>query len=224
MKLIWLAAAVLAALWVIAPVSIDVIYNPGAEPRITPEATREVEQGWPATAPRILTVGSLNAAKNHRLLIEAFALLRRSRSAQLMILGQGDLRGELEALVAARGLAGDVVFPGFFTNPWPFYASAQVFALSSDYEGYPLVLIEAMRSGLSVVSTDCESGPREILDGGTYGRLVPCGDPAALAQAMADALDRPTDAAILRDRAQALSGQDTSDRYLALMTGRSKVI
>jgi glycosyltransferase involved in cell wall biosynthesis len=136
-----------------------------------------------------------------------------------MILGEGALRRELEILAGELGVGGQVLLPGFAADPWPYYASADLFALSSDYEGYPLVLIEALRSGLPVVSTDCESGPREILDGGRYGTLVPVGDEQGLAEALWGGLAGRHDAAALRARAEALSGQSTSDRYLELMLG-----
>jgi glycosyltransferase involved in cell wall biosynthesis len=214
------AARDLAALSGIPLASIDVIYNPIAAPRVEPEAVRAVEESWPAGASRILTVGSLTAAKNHQLLIEAFARLCERRPATLVILGDGPLREASAAQALAAGVADQVRMPGFVGDPAAHYATADLFVLSSDYEGYPLVLVEAMHSGLGIVSTDCESGPREILDNGAYGRLVPCRDPAALAQAMADALDRPVNPVALQQRAEALSGQDTSDRYLRLMTGR----
>ncbi len=213
------AARDLATLSGIDRGSIDVIYNPIAIPTAEPEAISAVAEGWPVGAARILTVGSLNAAKNHRLLIDAFARLCEQRPATLIILGDGPLRGALMAHTLAAGLADKVQMPGFVVNPAPFYATADLFVLSSDFEGYGNVLVEAMHSGLSVVSTDCESGPREILDGASYGRLTPCGDPMALAAAMADALDHPADPSALRDRAETVSGQDTSDRYLHLMTG-----
>ncbi|WP_242097940.1 glycosyltransferase [Sphingomonas sp. CROZ-RG-20F-R02-07] len=215
------AADDLAAVGGLARDGITVIYNPVDRPSAEVRdsaAAQAAAAAWGNATARIITVGGLKAAKNQPLLIEAFAILRRSRPARLVILGEGELRGKLEALVAARGLTGDVVLPGFFTDPWPFYDTAQVFALSSDYEGYGNVLIEAMRAGLSIASTDCPSGPREILDGGTFGRLVPCDDPAALALALAEMLDHPAHPAIMRARAEALSGQDTSDRYLELMT------
>jgi glycosyltransferase involved in cell wall biosynthesis len=215
------AADDLAAVGGLAPDGITVIYNPVDRPAAAgwdAVATQAARAAWGDAEARIITVGKLKAQKNQALLIEAFALLRRTRQARLVILGEGELRGELEALVAARGLVGDVVLPGFFTDPWPFYDSARVFALSSDYEGYGNVLIEAMRAELSVVSTDCPSGPREILEGGTFGKLVPCGDPTALARALADALDRPADPAAMQARAEALSGQHASDHYLGLMT------
>jgi glycosyltransferase involved in cell wall biosynthesis len=136
-----------------------------------------------------------------------------------MLLGEGQLRPELEALAQAEGVSDQVLLPGFTTEPWPFYASADLFALSSNTEGYPLVLIEAMRAGLTIVSTNCESGPDEILAGGRYGYLVPVGDQAALSAALAHGLLNPIDPEALRARAEALSGQSTSDRYLELMLG-----
>jgi glycosyltransferase involved in cell wall biosynthesis len=212
------AARDLAGLSGIALASIDVIYNPIAVPHVEPAAVQAAEESWPAGAARILTVGSLTAAKNHHLLIDAFARLCERRPATLVILGDGPLRETSATQALAVGVADKVQMPGFVVNPAAHYTTADLFVLSSDYEGYPLVLVEAMRSGLSIVSTDCESGPREILDGGTFGRLVPCGDPVLLAEAMVDALDYPADSALLQERAEALSGQDTSDRYLRLMT------
>ncbi|MDB5672990.1 MAG: hypothetical protein JWO25_3949 [Alphaproteobacteria bacterium] len=199
--------------------SIDVVYNPVGAPPETSQAGPDVDALWGSGGPRILTVGSLKDQKNHKLLIRAFARLLRARPARLMILGEGELRDSLERVAGEEGVADHVVMPGFFADPWPFYLSANLFALSSDYEGYPLVLIEAMRAGLPIVSTDCESGPDEILDGGRFGALVPCDDVEALAAAMVRMLDGPTDAQMLRDRAEALSGQDNSDRYLELMSG-----
>jgi glycosyltransferase involved in cell wall biosynthesis len=199
--------------------SLEVVYNPVGEPPADVGTTREIEALWGEAERRIITVGSLKAQKNQQLLIRSFTRAFKGRSVKLMILGQGELRPSLEALAAELGVSDQVLLPGFATDPWSYYASADLFALSSDYEGYPLVLIEALRSGLTIVSTDCESGPREILDGGRYGRLVPVGDEEALSDAMKEALDRPQDSATLRARAETLSGQSTSDRYLELMLG-----
>lgn len=200
---------------------VQVVYNPVAGPGAEASPSPDVEALWQGAEARIVTVGSLKEQKNHKLLIRSFARLLKERPATLMIVGEGPMRGELEALVASLGIADRVAMPGFTTNPWPYYAAASLFALSSDYEGYPLVLIEAMRSGLTIVSTDCETGPREILDGGRYGTLVPVGDEAALASAMAQAIDHPADPEMLKARSEALSGQSTSDRYLALMLGEA---
>lgn len=213
------AARDLAALSGLAPESIETIYNPVAAPRVTPAERRAATAIWPGRGARILTVGGLIAVKNHRLLIDAFVRLSAKRDAALVILGDGPLRDDLTAHAKAAGVADRVVLPGFVANPAPFYAAADLFVLSSDYEGYGNVLVEAMYAGLKVVSTDCESGPREILADGDYGALTPCGDPVALAGAMAAALDGPDDGAALRQRAAALSGRGASDRYLQLMEG-----
>jgi len=106
-----------------------------------------------------------------------------------MILGEGPEREPLEKLVKALGLAEDIALPGVVSNPYQYLTNADLFVLSSSYEGLPTVLVEAMACGCPVVSTDCPSGPREILDGGRYGRLVPVGDIQSLADAMLRSLD-----------------------------------
>ena len=196
--------------------SFEVIYNPVPPPAAARDSA--VEQLWGGLGPRILNVGRMNPQKNQKLLIAAFARVSRDTNARLMILGDGALRPELECQAAELGVADRVVMPGFKVDPTPFYRSADLFVLSSDYEGYPLVLIEAMQCGTSIVSTDCLSGPSEILNGGDFGRLTPCGDAARLAQAIADALLCPTEPAKLKTRARELSA-GAADRYLELMTG-----
>jgi glycosyltransferase involved in cell wall biosynthesis len=212
------AADDLARISGLDPASIEVIYNPVEKPPAGSAPTEDLDALW-GGEPRIITVGSFKEQKNHALLIRSFARLLRRRPAKLMILGDGPLRPELEALARAEGVAEHVLMPGFRLDPWPLYASADLFALSSDYEGYPLVLIEALRSGLRVVSTDCKTGPREILDGGRYGSLVPVGDEVGFAQALEEALSRPANREALMRRADDLSGPETSKRYLDLMLG-----
>lgn len=195
-----------------------VIYNP-APPLKDVQRQPEIEKLWGDCDGRIITVGTLKTQKNQALLIRSFAILRKHRRAKLMILGQGPLLPKLEEIVAREGLGEDVLFPGFSIQPWDYMASADLFVLSSDYEGFGNVLVEAMRLGLSVVSTDCPSGPSEILGGGEFGRLVPCGDAAALAAAMEEALCHPTDPESLKLQADNLSGQASIDRYLELLLG-----
>jgi glycosyltransferase involved in cell wall biosynthesis len=107
-----------------------------------------------------------------------------------MIIGRGRGRDRLLALAAELGIANDLELPGFIPEPYPYLANADLFAFTSRWEGLGFVLIEALALGTPVVSTDCPSGPNEILRGGRYGRLVPVGDDAALADAMAATLDR----------------------------------
>jgi glycosyltransferase involved in cell wall biosynthesis len=200
--------------------SIEVIYNPVAgPPPLGADARAAADAAWGGPGKRIVTVGNLKPEKNHLLLIRAFAQVCREQPARLMVLGEGEMRPALERLAADLGVADRVLLPGFTNNPWPYLATADLFVLSSDYEGYPLVLVEAMRAGLPVVSTDCESGPSEILDGGRYGTLVPPGEAPALASAMEATLGRPIDPDMLIKRAEALSGQSTAERYRALMLG-----
>jgi len=195
--------------------SLTVIYNPVPRP---PKRIRPADDWWPANGARILTVGKLKRVKNHRLLLDAFARLAAKRDAQLMIVGNGALTDELMSQSAELGIADRLIMPGLALDPWPYYASADLFVLSSDHEGYPVVLIEALLSGVNVVSTDCRSGPREILDGGRFGRLVPVGDAESLAQAMGEALDRPIEGQSLKRRAAELC-EGSLEAYREIMMG-----
>lgn len=165
---------------------------------------------------RIMTVGSLKKQKNHALLLQSLALLR-DPEARLMILGQGELESRLRALAADLGIAGQVIWAGFHADPAPFYATADLFALSSDYEGFGNVIVEALSFGLPVVSTDCPAGPAEILDGDRYGRLTPVGDAAALATAMQVALTTPADRVLLQRRAADFTPEIAARQYLAAL-------
>ena len=139
----------------------------------------------------MLGVGRLTAQKDFPTLLRAFALVRRRRQARLIILGEGQDRPELEALVAQLGLRDDVALPGYQPAVPAFMARAAVFVLSSAWEGLPTVLIEALALSRRIVSTDCPSGPREILQHGRLGRLVPMRDPEALGEAILTSLDHP---------------------------------
>lgn len=200
--------------------SITVIYNPVVdEAAPMPDmAGATAPEGW-CHGPhcKVLAVGSLKEIKEYPKLVEAFALLRRRLNARLLILGDGTCRAALEAQVRRLDLGGQVFLPGFVKNPAPYYRRADLHVLSSYSEALPTVLIEALASGTPVVSTDCPSGPREILDGGRFGRLVPVGDVPALASAMAEALARPADAAVLRARALDFSIDKAVARYEALL-------
>ena len=198
---------------------VKVVYNPVAAPPEPIAVPGSIEALWGEGVTRILSVGSLKSVKNQAMLIRAFARLARRRPAKLIIVGEGPMRDELEQVAVAEGVADQVSMPGFTLDPWPYYASADLFVLSSDYEGFPLVLIEAMRCGLNIVSTDCPSGPREILGGGEFGALTAVGQEAALAEAIEVVLDNRLEPDVLIARAEALSGQKQSDRFIELMLG-----
>jgi glycosyltransferase involved in cell wall biosynthesis len=167
--------------------------------------------------PVVLAAGRLVEVKDFVTLLRAFATLRRQRPARLVVLGEGPQRGALLSLAEQLGVAQHVALPGFSTNPVAWMARAALFVVSSRYEGGPNVLIEALACGTPAVSTDCPHGPREILDHGRWGRLVPVGDAPALAAAMAATLEAPLPAETLR-AAMAPYRVDTAARaYLAAL-------
>lgn len=170
---------------------ITVIYNPVVTPELLERAKEPLAHPWfaPGQPPVILGVGRLTKQKDFPTLIRAFALVRRERPARLLILGEGEERSRLEALVKELGLEGDVALPGFVDNPYAYMSRAAVFVLSSAWEGLPNVLIQAMACGCPVVSTDCPSGPAEILENGKYGPLVPVGDVEHLFRAIVTIMD-----------------------------------
>ena len=172
---------------------ITVIPSPLVAPELFAQARERLDHPWfaPGADPVILAVGRLTPVKDFSTLIRAFAVVCARRPARLLILGEGEERLRLEALARRLGLDGLIEFPGFVRNPFAYMASAAVFVLSSTSEGSPGALIQALACGARVVATDCQFGPREILDGGRFGRLVPFGDVPALADAILDALDGP---------------------------------
>lgn len=197
---------------------VRVLHNP-VHSRPTPSqmVLSEVDALWGCPAgSRILTVGNLKAVKNHSLLLRAFSGLARPE-ARLMLLGQGATEAALRALAVELGISDRVIFAGFHADPSAFYHTADLFVLSSDYEGFGNVIVEALSCGLPVVSTDCPSGPAEILEDGRYGRLVPVGDEAALARAMDAALAEPADSEVLKRRAADFAPEIAAQRYLELM-------
>lgn len=195
---------------------VKVIYNPTATGISPHRESREVrEQLWGAGFDHhILSVGTLKEQKDHRTLIRAFARLSRDFNAKLTILGEGQLRAGLESLIAELGLQSRVSMPGFITDPYPWFRSADLFVLSSQWEGFGNVIVEALECGVPVVSTDCPSGPAEILENGRYGKLVPINDPAALSDAMGASLTQAQDREALMNRAKVFSVSNISDQYL----------
>jgi glycosyltransferase involved in cell wall biosynthesis len=213
------AARSLAQLAGIQTDRVSVIHNP-----VRPPSSALMRQ--PCTAapewadfdgPRLIAVGSLKPAKDFALLLNAFAKVRQQAKARLLILGEGPLRAELEALTRRLGLDGAVDMPGFVTDPYPYLAKADLFVLSSAWEGFGNVIVEAMACGTPVVSSDCPSGPREILEGGRYGRLVPGADAEALAQSILATLREDHDRDALIRRAGDFSVDAAAEKYLRLL-------
>jgi glycosyltransferase involved in cell wall biosynthesis len=180
----------------------EVIHNPVVAPAASTAATTDAaEKAWGCGAGRrLLSVGSFKPQKNQALLLEALARMPAAQRPVLMLLGEGERREALAAQAEALGIASFVRMPGF-CDPAPFYRTADALALSSDYEGFGNVIVEALACGLPVVATDCPHGPREILGANCFGRLVPMGDAAALATALGSVLAAPIDSDRLRRRA-----------------------
>lgn len=198
---------------------ITTIYNPAlAEDDMRPEQTGH--PWFAANAPPVvLGAGRLEEQKDFPTLLRAFARVRRQCPARLIILGEGRRRAELEALAARLQIGADVELRGWVDNPYGYMRQAAVFVLSSIHEGLPNVLLEALACGCPVVSTDCPSGPAEILARGRYGALAPVGDDAALAQAILATLAAPPERAGLRARAGQFSAEAAVERYLEVLLG-----
>ncbi|GGL55911.1 glycosyltransferase [Halocalculus aciditolerans] len=202
------------------PADVAVLYNLVPVEAVRERAAAPLDHPFfAADLDPILWVGRLEPEKDLDTLLRAFERVHARRpTARLVLAGTGSRREALETLAAERGLADAVSFTGF-VDPAPYMARASAFALSSRYEGLPTVLIEALACGCPVVSTDCPSGPREILGDDAYGRLVPVGDDAAFADALLDALDDPADGERLRARADEFAPDRVLDAYEAFVDG-----
>lgn len=183
----------LVTLWGLDPAMVTTILNPLEVDKLAEMSASPAGHPWldDPEAPVIIGVGRLVPVKDFETLIRAFALVVDKQEARLVILGEGEELPRLESLVASLGLEEVVSFPGFVSNVPAYLGKASVFVLSSLSEGLPGVLLEALACNTQVVSTDCETGPREILEDGKWGRLVAVGDHEAMAEAIRQTLSRP---------------------------------
>ncbi len=196
---------------------IRVIRNPvitermlGLAKQASPHPWLDAEQATPV----IIGAGRLTRQKDFPTLIRAFSELRKLREARLVILGEGKARDSLESLVSELRLDADVSMPGFQHNPWAWIARASLFVLSSRWEGSGNVLTEAMALNTPVVSTDCPSGPAEMLQGGRIAPLVPMGDYQQLSKAMNSQLQTPSQDLRLAQAVQEYRADVSARRYL----------
>lgn len=196
--------------------AVTVVPSPVLTDRFEAMAEEAVDHPWlkPGELPVVLGVGELCARKDFATLLKAFAELRRVRPCRLIIGGEGRQRDKLLLLAHDLGVSDDVDLPGFLSNPYAYMRRAKVFALTSVCEGMPVVLIEAMACGTPVVSTECPSGPREVLGDGRYGHLVPVGDSSALAKKLAEMLDRPTSPEALHEATMPYTVTNSARQYL----------
>lgn len=203
---------------------IDVVANPLRLDQVDEGASKPLPHPWlaPDEPPVCLAVGRLAVQKDLPTLLHAFARVRRNRKARLLLLGEGRERPTLERLVRELGLEADVELPGYVDNPFAWMSRARLLVLSSAYEGLPGVLVQALACGCPIVSTDCPSGPREILQDGKFGRLVPVGDPRAMAAAIESELDAPFEREALRQRAEDFALGPIVDTWLGLLERAGK--
>jgi glycosyltransferase involved in cell wall biosynthesis len=203
---------------------IRVIRNPVITPHLAELADAACPHPWLSETkaiPVIIGAGRLQRQKDFPTLLRAFSLVRQQRACRLLIIGSGRALSALQALAKTLGLRlgpdGDLDLPGFQPNPYCWLARADLFVLSSAWEGSPNVLTEALALGIASVSTDCPSGPREILADGRYGPLVPVGDSAALARAIQQTLDHPLPTDLLKQAVADYTQAASSAAYLDAM-------
>jgi glycosyltransferase involved in cell wall biosynthesis len=194
------------------------IPNPVDLARLESERTAPIDHPFLAggDVPVVVGMGRLTGQKDFPTLLRAVTLLRAERRCRLLILGEGEERAALLELAASLGFGNDVSLPGFVARPAAYLARASVFVLSSAWEGFGNVVVEALGCGTPVVSTDCNVGPAEILEDGKWGRLVPVGDARAMADAIAATLDdpHPPDGTV---RAADYAVDSIVDRYLGAL-------
>lgn len=204
---------------------VTTIYNPVVAREIKSLSEESPQHAWfeQRDVPVVLGIGRFVPQKNFPLLVHALAELRKKRRVRLVLLGgdkssleQARHKAELEALARELGVTEDLDMPGYKENPYPYLRRASVFALSSRFEGFGNVLVEALFCGCPVVSTDCPSGPAEILRDGEFGRLVPVDDEKSMADALDAALDAEIDSRVLRARGEEFSVDRAVENYSAL--------
>jgi glycosyltransferase involved in cell wall biosynthesis len=201
---------------------IHALHSPILTDELRRRAEAPIDHPWFAAGepPVVLGVGRLVKQKDFPTLIRAFARVRARRPARLLLLGRAKnskKRRRLTGLIDSLGVTADVQLAGYVDNPLAYMNRAAVLVLSSAWEGLPGVLIEALACGCPIVSTDCPSGPSEILAGGEFGRLVPIGDDAAMAVAISATLDAPPAREVLQARAEEFGADQAIDRYLAVL-------
>jgi glycosyltransferase involved in cell wall biosynthesis len=198
--------------------TISVIYNPIVENHMQTVSVPLVPQDWLlGSHQKVIAIGNLIPIKDYKTLLLAFANLRKKLDVKLLILGEGYCRFELELCARKLRLDDCLFMPGFVKNPWPYLLRADLLVLSSMAEGFSNVIVEALSVGTPVVSTDCQSGPREILSDGQFGQLVPIGNVQELALAMANSLSSVHDRSALIERAQEFSICKAVNLYEALL-------
>ena len=198
---------------------VHVVPNPVISPSLLEMAREVPEHPWLTgkTTPVILAAGRLTVQKDFPTLIQAIDIVYHQTPVRLIILGEGRERSNLEQLIRERGLEEVVDLPGFVANPYAYMSSSELFVLSSAWEGSPNVLTEALALGLPVVATDCPSGPREVLQDGMVGPLVPVGDVDKLSQAILEVLGKTKNPEELKRAVSDYTAKNSARGYLQVL-------
>lgn len=202
-----------------APGRVTTIYNPTIPPDFARRASAPAPHAWlnDTSIPVIMGVGRLTEQKGFDILLVAFSKLRAERNARLIIVGDGPMRGALQEKARALGIEDTTDFVGSTADALPWLSRASVYVLSSRWEGLPNVLIEALATKTPVIATDCPSGPREILEDGQLGRLVPVDDPSSMAESLSEVLESPSPAPFLEQSLTRFNSDIVAQRYLNFM-------
>ena len=197
--------------------SIRTICNPIVTDDLIRKSMEKPNHPWyaPGQPPVLIGFGRMVANKNFHILINAFNYVRTEKECRLVLLGDGPARQNLEILSRKSPYSRDIIFLGHQSNPFPYLRYSSLFVLPSKYEGLPSTLIESLAVGTPVVSTDCPHGPREILEGGRFGELVPVNDPAAMSKAIIRSIENPLDGSTLKTAAERFRDTRIARSYLS---------
>lgn len=207
----------------LAESKVSVIYNPAIDESIYDKMNEEVDHPWfiDSAIPVIIGVGRFAPQKAFEDLVDAFIFVSKQREARLVILGKknegSDYFKMIQKKIHDSGFKDDIALLGFVDNPFKYLKRADIFVLSSKFEGLPGVLIQAMACGCPVVSTDCPSGPREILNNGEFGKLTNIGEHVELGKAIIETLKSDPNKGKLEQRASFFSVDNSSKSYLELI-------
>ncbi len=195
---------------------VTAIPNPVVTPELNLLAGEDIDHPWlrKPVPPVVIGMGRLTEQKDFFTLIRAFFEARKERTCRLIIVGEGRQRESLSKLIADLDLEKDVSLPGFVSNPYAWLSRSSLFVLSSKWEGSPNALTEALALGIPVVSTNCRSGPNEILKGGKYGELVAVGDWKALGQSISRTLAHPLPSEFLKEASAPYTVKASCSAYL----------